>query len=323
MAIQVAARPLCLPDVPRASWVRGRLPLRPVLLVALLLAACALLPWQAGWCCVLAAVIGLGVPHGALDVEVARDVLRPRLGFAWFVVFALPYLGLSALVLLAWRVAPPWALAGFLAASVWHFGSEDPRARDGLGTLVLGGLPVAVPALAHPAATALVLGTVAQAPLPGLATWLSAAALGWMALAVVWIVRLAARGAWRTLAVPGLVAGLACALPPLVAFAIYFVCVHAPAHTDALIAGERAVRVTDRRRAVLLALPVTGLTLLLGAALWPLYAAPVPVRLLAVTLQGLSALTLPHMVLDGVMGWRERRARWQGGLPQQGGQPRA
>ena len=44
---------------------------------------------------------------------------------AWFGVFAVPYLGLAGLVLLAWHVAPMATLAGFLALSVLHFGEED------------------------------------------------------------------------------------------------------------------------------------------------------------------------------------------------------
>ena len=327
---------------PHGTGAFASLPVRPVLLMVPLLAACALLPWRAQWCCVLAAVILLGVPHGALDGEVARDVLRPRFGRAWFMVFALPYLALFALVLVGWQLAPRWALGGFLAASVWHFGAQDPDAGDpatgkaaagairtgrrpalrlpglplpavpvlgvpALGVLVLGGLPIAMPLLTHPAATLLVLGSVAQVPLGPVQGWLVQAALVWAALALVWVVRTAWLGGWRRLARLAALAALFWGLPPLVAFSIYFVAVHAPAHTDALIAMPgRAVRVRDRRGAILLALPVTGLTLLIGAGLWPLYAGPAPVRLLVVTLQVLSALTLPHMLLDAAMTWRER-----------------
>ncbi len=70
----------------------------------------------------------------------------------------------------------------------------------------------------------------------------------------------------------------------------------------------RAPRVHDHRSAVLLALPITALTLLIGAALWPLYGGAVPDRLLALMIQGLAALTLPHMLLDAGLARRERRA---------------
>jgi len=56
--------------------------------------------------------------------------------------------------------------------------------------------------------------------------------------------------------------------------------------------------------AIVLALPLTGLTLLIGAALWPFYTGALLHRLLCLTLQGLAALTLPHMLLDV---WLTRR----------------
>ena len=62
----------------------------------------------------------------------------------------------------------------------------------------------------------------------------------------------------------------------------------------------RALRVRDLGEAVRRSLPVTALTLLLGAALWPLFPGPVPERLLALTLQGLATLTLPHLLLEWI-----------------------
>ena len=269
----------------------------------------AALPTGAQWLCALAVIIVLGVPHGALDGEVARAVLRPRFGRAWFLVFSLPYLALSALVLLAWRLAPGLTLLAFLAASVWHFGTENAEAGDGLEVIVRGGLPIAMPVLIHPGATAAVFATVAAAPLPQLPEWLWAAASAWLVLAVVWVGRAMLRRQARLLAVPGMLAGLFAVLPPLTAFAIYFVGVHAPAHVAALIRNPaRAPRVHDHRSAALLSLPITALTLLIGAALWPLYGGAVPDRLLALTIQGLAALTLPHMLLDAGLARRERRA---------------
>lgn len=96
-----------------------------------------------------------------------------------------------------------------------------------------------------------------------------------------------------------MLAGIFLVLPPLAAFAIYFVCVHAPTHTAALIRNPlRARRVCNDQKALILALPLTGLTLLIGAVLWPLYPGQMPERLLSLTIQTLAALTLPHMLLD-------------------------
>ncbi|WP_245504257.1 Brp/Blh family beta-carotene 15,15'-dioxygenase [Lichenihabitans psoromatis] len=272
--------------------------LSPMLLAAPLLALSALLPADSRLLCALLAIIVLGVPHGALDGEVARDVVRPRFGRTWFLVFSLPYLTLSALVLLAWHAAPLWTLAGFLAASVWHFGSEDAAAGSLIDKLVRGGLPIAVPTLVHPAATALVFATVAGQRFDGPPLWLEVGAIAWAALAAFWALRIVIcrHGDWMPVVALVLVFVV---LPPITAFAIYFVCVHAPAHTAELIGSTvRGRRVQSQRSALLLALPICGLTLLLGVMLWPFYVGMVPDRLLALTLQGLAALTLPHMMLD-------------------------
>lgn len=273
----------------------------------------AFLPRELGWTCELAAIIVLGVPHGALDGEIARDVLRPRLGWAWFPVFSLPYLSLFAFVLLAWHVAPLSTLAVFLAASVWHFGSEDAPEATMIEALIRGGLPIALPVLLHPAATAFVFGTIAHVPFAQPPGWLWAGSLCWLALAVPWVGLVASQGARRALVGPGMLAGIFVVLPPLAAFAIYFVCVHAPTHTAALIRDPlRARRVCNDQKALILALPLTGLTLLVGAALWPLYTGQLPERLLSLTIQTLAALTLLHMLLDIWLTQRERSIMVQG-----------
>ena len=279
----------------------------PVLLlpvVALLAASQAASP---GWRTLIAvAVIAvMGVPHGALDGEVARPVLRPRFGRAWFAVFSLPYLALFAVVLLAWRLAPELTLAGFLAASVWHFGVED-AGPDKLAACARGGLPVALPVLLHPAATARFLGTISLDPAPSLPAWLLVATCAWSALAAVWLARAAARRDWPGLADAALVASLFVVLPPLPAFTAYFVCLHAPRHVRALTASGVAPRVRALRAAVLRALPLTALTFLIGAALWPWFPSAAPSRALALTIQVLAALTLPHMLLESALGLLRR-----------------
>lgn len=301
-AVLAERRPAALPRV--AVW--------PVLLAGPALALSAMLPLGPQYVCALLAIIALGVPHGALDGEVARTILRPRFGWAWFPVFSFPYLSLFALVLLAWHLAPVSTLMAFLAASVWHFGTEDAGPDAHFDAIVRGGLPIAVPSLLHPAATTAVFATVAGTPLPQPPGWLWTASWAWLVLAVVWLGHRLMRGQARALIVPFLLTSVFVVLPPLTAFAIYFVGVHAPAHTEALISNPaRAPRLRDSRSAVLLALPITGLTLLIGAALWPLYPGALPERLLSLTLQGLAALTLPHMLLDAWLTQRERRAPYR------------
>ena len=269
----------------------------PTMLPAVAIAALSLLPQPAGCLTLLTAIILLGVPHGALDVEIARPFMRPHLGWAWFPIFALPYLGLSACVLLAWRAAPLATLAGFLAVSVWHFGAEDAGPHP-LEAMVRGGLPVALPVLMHPAATAHVLGVIAMAPLAEPPDWLLAGAYAWVLAALLWAGRSIARGSASSLAEPAGLVVLFAAVPPLAAFAAYFVCFHAPRHMHALVRDVRAPRVRTMAEAITRSVPVTALTILIGAGLWRWFPGDAPNRLLALTIEGLAALTLPHMLLD-------------------------
>ncbi len=280
----------------------------PLLLAVPVLAASAVLPWQAGWICAVAAIVVFGVPHGALDVEIGRSLLRDRVGGWWFAAFAGPYLVLVAAVLLAWRWAPEATLAAFLAASVWHFGTEDTGSR-GLAALFRGGLPIAVPVLLHPHATAHVFSAASGLALSEPPLWLSAASLLWLAPALLTVRRCRT----RDLLLPGGLCVAFAILPPLTAFACYFVVIHAPAHMAALIRHSgRAPRVRDDASAWRLAAPTTVLTIAIGAALWPAFPGETPVRLLCLTLQLLAALTLPHMILDA---WLERQDRQQPAPP--------
>ena len=247
----------------------------------------------------LAAIIVLGVPHGALDGEIARPLTRPHAGRLWFVAFAVPYLTLTAMVLLSWRAAPVATLLGFLAISVWHFGTEDAPGAGWLETAVRGAAPIALPLLAQPVETLHVLSVIAHAPAPA---WLVGVAWVWLAACALSVSRRvvssrASRAA--TVELAGL-AALFIALPPLVAFAIYFVAMHARRHTAALIAAGLAPRVTSWPAAVRHALPVTALTVAIGALLWPYYPGAAPDRLLMLTIQGLAALTVPHMALGAL-----------------------
>lgn len=290
----------------------GTTPLLPPVAVAPLLFALPVLamsltfPWQGQWVCAVALIIVFGVPHGALDVEIGRTLLRHRVGWAWFPLFAVPYLALVAVVLVAWRLAPEATLGGFLLLSVWHFGAEE-TGSGGLPALALGGLPVALPVLLQPAATAEVLTAISGVLFKTPPHWLVWAGLLWLPIVIAWAARTLFLGQVRSLIVP-FAAGIGFAmLPPLVAFALYFVVVHAPAHTSALIDHPtRAPRVRGPASAWWRALPTTILTVLIGAALWFVTPGEPTVRLVCVTLQLLAALTLPHMLFDAWLTRHER-----------------
>ncbi len=74
--------------------------------------------------------------------------------------------------MLAWRMAPVATLTGFLVASVWHFGSEHTASGDPLDVILRGAMPIALPVLIHPAATAGVFAAMAGVAMPLMPSWL-------------------------------------------------------------------------------------------------------------------------------------------------------
>ena len=153
-----------------------------------------------------------------------------------------------------------------------------------------------------------VFAAAAQMPLTVSPAWLWAAALAWAVLAACRASLAAARGHWRSLAPLAGWAALFAILPPLAAFTLYFIGAHAPAHMRAIIRHPtRAPRVHSLPSAIRRSLPLTAVTIAIGAALWPFYHGALEVHAVGLTLQLLSALTLPHMLLDAAMARHERR----------------
>ena len=93
-------------------------------------------------------ILLVGLPHGALDLAL---VAEKRLGRPHHALFS--YVGLVALSIVVFRIAPSLCLALFLGASAWHFGSADgwrlevssPIWALSRGALVVGGLVLADP----------------------------------------------------------------------------------------------------------------------------------------------------------------------------------
>ena len=258
----------------------------------------------------LTGMVVVGFPHGAFDHLVAQPLLQP-LGRHWWVLFGAGYLGLAGLVWLAWSVAPALTLAGFLAASVLHFGLGD--AEDGfapvsvprpVAVLAYGALPVLPPMVLHPAEAAPVLAALAgmdapamQGAMQGLA-WLAPA---WAAM-FCWTVFAAWREG-RGVAERVATAAAFVLLPPLLAFGIYFTAGHSVRHVlrlgdwHAPGDGKAAARWLARTM-----LPA-GLACAAGLGGLALLAQVITADVLAPCFRVIAALTLPHMV---VTAWLDR-----------------
>lgn len=252
----------------------------------------------------LAGIVLVGFPHGAFDHLVARPLLRPHLGRRWWLPFGLGYLGLAGLVWLAWLAAPAPTLAGFLAASVLHFGLGDVedglaprRVPTALSVLTYGALPILLPAALHPADAAPVLAALAGTPVAAMQDTLAAAA--W--LLPVWcatfaLVVLAAkhegRGVMERLA---MAAGFVL-LPPLLAFGVYFGAGHAVRHVLRLGAWHGGPLRTSARWLASTMLPA-AVVCAAGLGALALLGRDTASDVLAPMFRVIAALTLPHMVV--------------------------
>jgi Brp/Blh family beta-carotene 15,15'-monooxygenase len=269
------------------------------------------------------AVVIFGLPHGALDLALVQGASRGSR--TALVGAAVLYLMASGFVLMVWISAPMAALLGFLAIAVIHFGLGDTEDLHGpqraVEIIARGGFAGVAPLVFHPQTTrdlfALLVGPASTASLDTtLAVMATPVTWLWLACLVVAL-------AWRTIQrAPGwmsavlellLTAAIFAVCHPLAAFLLYFCFVHSVRH----IADLGAARFPDsapraRRWLLLESLPFTAATVALAMVAWFVFADSVTFdeAMIRLVFWGLSALTVPHMILT---------AWWHGrGDPQPG-----
>jgi Brp/Blh family beta-carotene 15,15'-monooxygenase len=261
----------------------------------------------------LGGIVAIGFPHGAFDHLVARPILSRRLGRLWWVVFLAAYLGLSSAVWVAWMIAPAATLAGFLAASILHFGLGDAEDRPLLppmprliALLTSGALPVLLPAALHPGEAAPVLAALGGVSPQAMAGVL--AAFAW--LVPVWLVGfvwLCCAGGLSRLAQLEriLTAAGFVVLPPLLAFTLYFTFGHSVRHLLRLGAWHNERDFGAAFRWTMLTLLPASLFCAAGiVGLW-FFAEPAGNGLLVPVFRIIAALTLPHMIVTSWLGGHE------------------
>jgi Brp/Blh family beta-carotene 15,15'-monooxygenase len=270
-----------------------------------------------------AAVAIFGLPHGALDLALVQGASRG----SWRALVAAiaVYLVVSAAVLAVWLTAPVAALLGFLAIAIIHFGlgdTEDLRGpQRALETIARGGFVGIAPLVFHPQTTrdlfALLVGpnsttsldnTLALLTPPATYLWLAC-----LTAAVVWRLTQRSQGWLPAVAELLLTTAIFAVFHPLAAFLLYFSFVHSVRHIADLGAARFPESAPRARRWLLVeSLPFTLATVILGAAAWFFFARAITFdeAMMRVIFWGLSALTMPHMILT---------AWWHGrGDPQPG-----
>ena len=252
----------------------------------------------------LAAIVLIGLPHGALDGAIAIHLgfTRKLLHFMRFLAL---YVAMAGLVVGAWLLAPTACLMGFLTISMLHFGAGD--ARHGTGwlrsaeILAHGGLVIVGISQIHYDEVDVIFGY-----LTGRDTALLWQGINFLTVivgmaVVVCLAQALWHRRWRGAAVELVaLAALFALTPPLVGFAVYFCCVHSVRHVYGIANSLRRdisrFSMLNQAAAFTVASWAAG-----GVAIWCFadMANPKPV-VLRVVFIGLAALTVPHMILvDG------------------------
>ncbi|MFP4353210.1 MAG: Brp/Blh family beta-carotene 15,15'-dioxygenase [Puniceicoccaceae bacterium] len=284
----------------------------------------------------LASILVLGLPHGALDHRTAA-LLWPLSATANQILFYAVYLALAGCYLWLWFIDPLAAFVFFLILTVFHWGQgdvdfenrRDPgegglRKHPILMTFVRGGAPVFLPVLFWPGVVETVAGwvfalfpssflTADQAPpaIP-LALRIPLGAVYFSAVAWALVVEIRSKtfhsktrtgGSGITDSL-GETVGLVLFFSfvhPLLAISLYFPFWHGLRHLDGLRVDLSAGRGPLGWRDILLAsVPLTLVSIVMMAALGILAAGEwTPPSIAGLYLVLLAILTLPHAVVVG------------------------
>jgi beta-carotene 15,15'-dioxygenase len=278
----------------------------------------------------------LGIPHGALDHWVGRDVFAADGdGRGWVIKFFAIYLGIGAAFAVIGWLFPVLAWIAFLMVSAAHFGAGDVRDESATSwkrytdAALAGGAIITTPYLVYPQEVAKLFAWItftAPEPWQQFATN-SLVRVSLLLLAGCWFAyklfsnrvkpNEAARQPPLLLEIAVIVA-LFATVKPLLAFSLYFALLHAPRHTFVLASRLRShERWRDVIWVLLQGVPLTLITLAAAGALywWITSSSSVIAGQPGIDTAGivrtvfwvLAALTFPHMWITS--RWEHLRAK--------------
>ena len=259
-------------------------------------------------------VILFGLPHGSLDVLVARRIFRLT-NVSAFAKFFAAYMGLAAVYGLIWWRLPTTALAAFLVISAFHFSTDWERRGSLITRLAYGLAIVTLPALGHAQEVREIYQALGANAPDGLLLAAKMIAVPASFVALVAASRQGRSSSRDLIEVAGIIVG-GIVLPPVLYFICYFCFLHSPRHLfvtareEHLTGFGQIVRHTFAPTlfvVVVAAVVLTRPALLLSAD-----------RLLQVIFVGLAVLTVPHMILKVCSVLLDKPADLMNGFSAQG-----
>lgn len=269
---------------------------------ALSLSAIGLLffyPSLAGLSVLIALFFTLGLPHGALDIVLGRELLFDELGRKWWIPFTFAYLLLSLAMIAIWTLWPFLSFALFLIISVLHFGFSDATGKGVLRYIegiARGLIPLTMPAYFYPNAfRAIIESTLTSDEAIEITSILSHLCTPNLILVLGLIIgflytrKLPIASELSTLLI------LFITLPPFTAFLIYFCFLHSIRHTLMVMKETQQPLRSVIKGSIL---PTLFSALWLIGLYYYLREKEIDLNTMYyLFFMGLAALTLPHMLL--------------------------
>jgi len=239
-------------------------------------------------------VLLLGVPHGALDIVFVRQLTGLRSAAGWG-LFSLAYLAAAASVVVLWWLAPGYFLAAFLLISALHFSGDPEGQTRAWFRMLYGGAVIFCPLTLHAVEVsqlfAFLAGEPAAQALVGAMQW---AAGPWVVAIGLAAIADAKRNLVRSIELVSMAALLSLA-PPLMAFTLFFCCMHSARHV--LRTRHYSHAGTLRNLLRIAAWPMLVTAVSVAATWWLSGGKPLDMRLAQLLFVGLAALTVPHMIV--------------------------
>jgi len=263
----------------------------------------------------LAAVMLIGLPHGAFDGAIAFCLGFGR-STGKIIGFMVMYLLLAGLSALIWSVSPVFALAAFLGLSIMHFGSGDTEhlfqpgphiAQLGLKAcqiLVHGGIVTILLPVFHTVEVSKLFIILAGPNAVLIMDALKPALMIWLVATCIYAgAGLVSRQYGAAAAELAGLTVLVWLLPPLAGFAVYFCVVHSRRHFTSI---WTAMQLYISRRFILISGGIlTAASWAMGAGLYASQAASgtfsADEAFIRTVFILLAALTVPHMLLVDTM----------------------
>ncbi len=254
-------------------------------------------------------VILFGLPHGALDVELARK-MNLVVSIKTALIFLIVYILLAALGIALWLAVPTIGLSIFLLISAYHFSDDWSGILPRWLCLVIGSIVICMPAVFHGETVSEIFQwlLISEAQAAIIVSILYYCGLAGSVLLVTGLIF--NRSSPMLLLEIALLWAVAALLSPLLFFIVYFCFLHSMRH---LIDCSQKLEYSPRQ-CYIKSLPILALTLVIALCGYYFFnSGKVNQDILRWVFIGLFALTIPHICLI-TLWYRSSIYRRQGRL---------